>query len=626
MIPEVHSTVELTEEERRRVERPFVWLLALAVAFLAVLPALVGLLRTPAGSAYLGYQFNTDDHMVYAAWMRQAMDGRLLMDNRFTTEAQPGLTIHLYFFVLGLVAKVTGIALASTLARVGFSVLFVHLLYRLLRKLEWSVYTTKLALALAIFGGGLGFLVWHTYGRLIVRTAPEVLKSLMLGQLPTDVWQPEGFVFPSMLTNGLFMVSLCLILVAFNAFLEARDSWKPVLPGALAMGALMNIHSYDVLLIALSMLGFLVMSARRRQVSGPWVARAMVVGLGVVPAALWFVYVLKNDPVFQARAATETYTSNFRTVFFGYAPLMFLALLGIAARDGAHIRSRRVGAGLVAALLAGLFVLAAGHQEKYFLDMPLWAASFAVALVALFFLADERPGWNLLVSWAVIGAVAIYFPALFQRKLAMGLSIPWAVLAAEGVWEVFKNRERSARNLATVLAILLVSGSSGRWLLREFSLIQENVSTTTVHPVYLTSDVRKILAYLDEQKGRHVLIAPPGVPSRPVDTQTREPIVDEFATPIIPDLNSIASGLTGIYTYAGHWSETPNYDARRAELTSLYFKADFPDAKRARLKELGVDYMIVPIPEAFPEASFPDLRNLGEVVVDGDQFSLLHIP
>src|ERR1019366_5439718 len=96
-------------------ERKFLILLGVLSVLFAALPYIVGLATTPAGSAYLGYQNNTDDHMVSSAWMRQAMDGRFLMDNRFTTGAQPRLTINLYFFVLGIVAKVTGIPLASTI-------------------------------------------------------------------------------------------------------------------------------------------------------------------------------------------------------------------------------------------------------------------------------------------------------------------------------------------------------------------------------------------------------------------------------------------------------------------------------------------------------------------------------
>jgi arabinosyltransferase C len=616
---------EPTPENKHHIENRFVFLFAIAAAFIAALPAIVGWMGTPAGSAYLGFQYNTDDHMVYAAWMRQAMDGRLLMDNRFTTIQQPGLTIHLYFFLLGLVAKVVGISLAATLARIGFSVLFIFLLYRLVRKLEWNVYATKLALSLAVVGGGIGFLVWHTFGVEIVRPAPEILKSLMLGRLPTDVWQPEGFVLPSMLTNSLFMVSLCLIVYVFISFLEAKESWKPVLTGALAIGALMNIHSYDVLTVGLVMLGFLSASISQRQVDTRWLIRAAAITAGVLPAALWFVYVLRNDPVFQARAATETYSPNFRAVLFGYVLLMVLAIGGMVARAEENRARRLAGVGLVVVLLLGMFVAAAGHTQGYFMSLGVWALTAVVAVVSLFLLADERPAWNLIAAWAIMGTVALYFPGLFQRKLAMGLSIPWAILAAAGVERLLRRQERSSRNLATVLALVLLSASSARWLLREIELIKSNVSNTTVHPVYLNADARQIAAYLNRDPGRKVLIALPGQPAQPVESQTNQPFVDTFQTPMVPDLNPILSGLTGAYTVAGHWSETPGYNRRRGEVTSFFLSPGPLDEKRRQLEALGANYVVAPVPEAFAGADIPDLRPLGEVVVEGSQFSLIKV-
>src|SRR5579885_2753146 len=92
-------------DKRAASERSFVRILAILSAALAALPDVFNWLLRPLGSSYLGIQYNLDDHMVYAAWMRQAMDGRVLFDNRFTTDAQPGLTIHLYFLVLGWIAK-----------------------------------------------------------------------------------------------------------------------------------------------------------------------------------------------------------------------------------------------------------------------------------------------------------------------------------------------------------------------------------------------------------------------------------------------------------------------------------------------------------------------------------------
>src|SRR5262249_20318396 len=131
MIAESPQAQALEKEKREASERNFVRILALVAAIIAALPFLLNWLLKQQGNTYLGVQYNLDDHMVYAAWMRQAMDGRFLFDNRFTTDPQPGLTIHLYFLALGWVAKIFGIVFTMALARIGLSVGFVYLAYRL---------------------------------------------------------------------------------------------------------------------------------------------------------------------------------------------------------------------------------------------------------------------------------------------------------------------------------------------------------------------------------------------------------------------------------------------------------------------------------------------------------------
>jgi arabinosyltransferase C len=615
----------------RSIQR-FTLLLAGGAGLFALLPVLFALMAAPPGSVLLGYPYNADDHMVYAAWMRQAMDGRFLFDNRFTTEVQPGLTLHVYYLVLGWVARVTGILWAVTLARVGFTVLFVILLSRFVSRLNLDPFIHKLGLSLVVVGGGIGFTVWHTFGQEIVRPAPEFLRTLMLGRLPTDVWQPEGFVLPSLLTNSLFMVSLCLIVYVLDAFLEAESSWKPVLPGAVAFGVLMNIHSYDVLLVALVMVGFLAMAFSAGTVRGAWVARALAIGAGALPAALWFVYVLRNDPVFQSRAATETFSPNFRQVFFGYLPMMLLAIAGLflQPKDVDERGKKLMGAGLFTVLIAGMFLAAVNHPGGYFMDPTTWVLVFLLTLGALYLMADKSPAMNLIVAWAVIGVVAIYFPALFQRKLAMGLGIPWALLAAFGIAALLRNQERSARNLATVLVIVVFSATSLRWLVRDVQLIQNNVSNTTVHPVYLSPDMVRIVEYLNRRpvpgaEGRVVVVAMPGQPAAILDPQSGQPLVDERATPLVPDLNPIVSGLTGAYTYAGHWSETPDYNQRRGKLDRMFLGDVSAEERRAILTDTNASHVIAPVPEAFPGSNLFDFQVFGSVVVEGRQFRLIQV-
>ncbi len=619
---------DLSDDQRRAIERTFLIALIAVAVVLASVPVIYALLSRPTGSSYIGSVFGTDDQMVYAAWMRQAMDGRLLMDNRFTIAPQPSLTVHVYFFALGLVAKLVGIPTAANLARLVFGGAFLALLYRLVRRLSTNVYCTKLALTLSLVGGGLGFLVWHNFGVAIVKPEPSFLTAAMLGKLPTDIWQPEGFVLPSMLTSSLFMVSLCLIVYVLQCVVDAREDWRKVAPGAVAFGVLMNIHSYDVLLVGIILVGLLISSLVQKQFRAVWLARVLVIIAGVIPAALWFVYVLRNDPVFQARAATETFSPNFRQVFFGYLPMVVLGVIGFLGKlrteKGLPPRALAGLAGFV--LLWGcLFFAAANAGDRYFMGAPAWVATFVFSLGIVACWSTESPTWNLLLSWAVLGSVAIYFPALFQRKLAMGLSIPWAVASAYGIEWLLQKQDRSLRNLATVLAVIVLGGTSVYWIVREKKLIDLDVSNTTVQPVYLNSDVQNILRYLNQQSGRVVAIAPTGVPSVEIDPTTEKPAPDSFLTPIVPDLNPVLSGLAGVYTYAGHWSETPDYLSRRADLQRIFFGRISDSDRVSLLRETEAQYVVAPVLEAFPNAKLYDFKQLGDVVVDGNQFRLVHL-
>ncbi len=543
------------------------------------------------------------------------MDGHFFFDNRFTLDAQPGLTVHLYFFVLGLFARVLGIPFAMNLARAALSFAFVQLLATLVLQLDGDVFVSKLAMVLACIGGGLGFLSWQNFGQAIANPAAWQ-QWLLLGRLPTDVWQPESFGFPSMLTNGLFMASLCLIVAVLLCVLRAKDSWRNVLTGAIALGLLMNIHSYDVLLIVLVLGGFLAMMLAQKQASWGWTGRVFLIGLGAAPAALWFLHVLRVDPVFQSRAATETFSPNFRQIMVGVLPSLLLSLTAIFGHDGIS-RRRTVGVAMLGALLAGLFVLAPGHLGGYWASFPIWWFGYAVCLAILAVVACGSVAWNLVVAWAIIGLCAPYFPALFQRKLLMGLGIPLGILAAYGLAEIMNKLERSPRNLVAALGILLLSASSLRWFQRELLLIRNDVSNTTVHPVYLTKDVGAILSYFNQNPRPHrIVLAMPGVP-QPTDDP------DIYETPYIPDLNPIVTGLTGSYTYAGHWSETPQYSARRNSLTNLFMIGSTD--KAAFLESTKADFIIAPQPEAFPKLRLDALKRFGVVVYEGSQFALIRL-
>jgi arabinosyltransferase C len=330
--------------------------------------------------------------------------------------------------------------------------------------------------------------------------------------------------------------------------------------------------------------------------------------------------VLKNDPVFQARAATDTFSPNFRTLFFGYFPLLVLGLTGLGVRGDAK---QRAGLALTGLLIGGLFLAAPGHIEGYFLTPVAFGVAFVAAVAAVALLSGPSLARNLIVAWAVVGLVAVYFPGLFQRKLAMGLAVPWGLLGGIALADLVRIESKVIRTAAIGGLAAVCSLSSLLWLRRELLFIQANVSRTSVHGVFLTPSATAAIAALDREPGRRVVAAPPGVASPLFGQGMQESTSSATLSPIMPDLNPIASGLTGAYSIAGHWSETPRYNARRGELSSIFYSDAPVEARVQRLRDLGVTHVIAPNPAAFPALPLADFAPFGRVISEGDQFRLI---
>lgn len=496
----------------------WVWLMASLLLVVSSVPYAYGWFKKPADGTYFGVQTNFDDQAVYAAWIKQAQEGRFFFENRFTTEEQPRQTIHFYFFALGNLAKVTGIPLAMHIGRLLFSILFVFSLYKLVKKITDIEAEQKWALFGSVFFAGLGWLAWSNYGH----------------SGPIDVWQPEAFAFPATMTNGLFAVSLFLIVAVWNSILDSKESWKAVLPGAVALLALTNIHTYDTLLIALVSIPFLLAMMFLKQVSASWLIRSLVIASGAIPSLLWFLHVRSIDTVFAARAATETYSPPVIQVWSSIALI------------------------------------------------------FAIAMICLVLKKQRSPAMVLVGVWAVVAPWIIYYPGLFQRKLSMAMGLPIGLLSGLGIAILLSRVDSRVIRLAcgACLAVVL-SLSSIRWIIREAIMVDINLSNTTVHSICADKDVSQILNYLmSNKKDSDVLIAMPGIPNPQGE--------DQFALGI-PDLNAVMTGWAGIKTYAGHWSETPNYLDKRNEVTrTLYASSATQETADKILTSSNANFVIMP--------------------------------
>lgn len=577
------------------------WWISAATLFAASLPYLFALAIQPEGTLYLGVHSNYDDHAVYASWTKQAQEGEVFFENRFTTDEQAGKTIHLYFLAAGWLAKAVGIPIALHAFRVVFGFLALVALYRLLEGFIEDDRARATAFLLGIVSAGVGFAMWRNYG--------------FAG--PIDVWQPEAFVFPMLMQNGLFCAALWLILVVWKRILDARDSWKPVALGAAALLVLTNIHTYDTLLLAIVGFGLLAAMIGAGTFTWAWLARVAVIGCGALPAVAWFVYVRGIDPVFAARAETETISAPIWWVVAGLIPALFVSAVGLA--QGGDKRAV-LGAGLLAAAIAAL------QRSQYRMDqiwasVPLWAGLAVIAALLCWLYRPKSPLYGLLFAWIVMGLVALYYPGLFQRKLAIALALPVGVAAGIGLCGIDALKIRSATIVAG-LAGLILGASSLMWLARESSMATKNISNTTMHRVYWPSEAREYIGYFrSNAKEGDAVIAMPGIA-----------VPDDFEKPreyalAIPDLNAILAGWGGVKTFIGHWSETPDYVERRGRVMSDLFSAKTTyETAYMLMQEAGANYILAPTGDIARQAGVPPrdfYAGLGEVVLEGNEFILV---
>jgi len=100
---------------KARVPPASILLIALLVPLLSLIPTWQGYhYQSPPERVFMGFRYMAGDHYQYAAFMRQARDhGSLFMENPFTSERQKGVFVLIYFWLLGIMSRVTGVQVTA---------------------------------------------------------------------------------------------------------------------------------------------------------------------------------------------------------------------------------------------------------------------------------------------------------------------------------------------------------------------------------------------------------------------------------------------------------------------------------------------------------------------------------
>jgi hypothetical protein len=431
-------------------ERRWAWGCALAVMAIVSLPYLLLWAIQPPGASFWGFVQNPDDHCVYLAWMRQAWQGQLFFENLFTTDPQRGLTINLFFWLLGSLARLVHLPLALVyhLARVGFGALLLVLVYHLAAFFTESRLTRRAAFGFAALSAGLGWLFWP----------PPRAYSMAY---PVDTWQPEAITFLSLYANALFCAGMAAMVGLFLCLLQAQRTGKRgYVVGAGVLGFLLgNFHSYDVIAMTVVWVSYLLAtSLSTRRLPLIELRQALLVALIALPSVAYQYYLLQTDPVFQARAAVPTRSPALHLYLLGYGLLLPLAVVG----------ARRL------------------------LRSP----------------SVPRPAVFFPIVWAVVGLAVAYLPTPFQRKLVEGLHLPVALLAAFGAVALAERVAHARwRALAVAASLLLTVPTNFRFVARDWTTaVNQNVGSTGLHPVFWPQEDMEAMSRLDDWVSRSSVV------------------------------------------------------------------------------------------------------------------------
>ena len=427
----------------------FAWLV---VATITSWPYLYGLLNYQSSninhqpSHFIGFTHNIDDACVYLTWINQARDGHFFIQNLYTTEPQRLLPFNVLFLAMGLFSRITSIS--PTLTFHLWRILLIPVLFLAISRLCKALEREQLAPAaiwLAALSSGLGWLL--NFGRSINR--------------PVDLWQPEAITFLSAYLNPLFLASMALMIWALVGLLKSVKSGSvaPALQAGIALLLLANIHTYDLVTIALTWAAYtIVLLYLNRTEAWRALKYGFVAAAFALPTLAYQLFLYLREPVYRLRAETPAESPAIWFFLIGYGLLLIFAAIGAAG----------------------------GIRKK-----------------------DRMTVF--LVLWALAGFAAVYLPMAQQRKLIMGTHIPLCILAAAALVPAIA-RSRSVRPTLLWLLALVAMFPSNRAFLCDDVLLLRQHETAPNFPAALSDDETQVLKWLSHNaKPDDMVLAPPAL-------------------------------------------------------------------------------------------------------------------
>lgn len=382
----------------------FATFISICLILVTSAPAVYGYLITPENHIFTAIHFvSLDDWFVYYSFINQGASGEFLFRDLFSPVDHIPV-FRPFWLAVGLMAGLFNLAipLAFHLARVILIPVFVFLAYIFLAYIFSEKIKRKVSLVFLSVSSGMGTAFIH---RLV--TTPE---NYAYGSFrwPMDLWVPDINTFLTLFTSPHFIGATILILLIFFLtvlYSEKTNYFYPVASG-LAGLLLFSFHPFQVIKVyAVMAVFFLILIWRKKKILWPLIWYYAIFALISSPSILYYLWLLQVDWLTVQRAAQNINPT---------APLHLLIFS-----------------------LGGLFFLAVLSFYQLFRNNKL---------------KDNK--YLFLVVWAFVQFVILYAPVNYQRRLALGIHIPFAILSALYLFHLYQLKKTLfKKNVASFLVL-----------------------------------------------------------------------------------------------------------------------------------------------------------------------------
>lgn len=392
----------------------YIFLVALFLAILTLLPFWRAQSQTPPGWQFTGNLLTSPDMMQYRIWMRQSAAEGPLVENKLTTEENKPHLLVIYYYVIGKIADWLQVTPEWVYAYLGAVLVFLYtvLLYVIVRVFIRSASQAAWIFGIIILGGGLGAHLKILQNFEFIRQNPLLNRTIVQAVWNNAYFEDfrGNYLFRALFDSHYMLLWLLftVTLIALYFCIKKFSTFRLVLTAGLSFFVtLLHVYEGLTLLAILAVMAMLFwrkrMLTRHTKTLLLFSALSILAGFGVI----FLLYQNSGSPL----PTWQGLNMLFSTLLISYPLAWVLIFIGI-----------------------GNYWKNAGLEEVFLLG---WAGGCVVIfLSAPFYPYSDRGSMTLQIPLYLV-AGAIYF-ARFKRITLVALIVIVFTVMVTPTWVLYK--------------------------------------------------------------------------------------------------------------------------------------------------------------------------------------------